>query len=86
MLATLLSTISVMIAVFALRDSQEAHKRAVQALHQRGWRENTHTAPAKTPTGRRPLVLPPLPCGKPNLLIESYRTRMVETGVGHGNN
>lgn len=86
MLATVVSAISVMIAVFALKDSQEARNCAVQALHQRGWRENAHAAPAKTPTGRRPLVLPPLPCGKPNLLIESYRTRVVEMGVGHGNN
>jgi len=79
-----ITAISIIISLLALKES---HQTRAILLQVRGYRENqVHAAAPKTPTGRRPLVLPPLPCGKPNLLIESYRTRMVETGVGHGRN
>lgn len=79
-----ITSISIIISLLALKES---HQTRAILLQVRGYRENqVHAASPKTPAGRRPLVLPPLPCGKPNLLIESYRTRVVEMGVGHGNN
>lgn len=78
-----ITSISIIISLLALKES---HQTRALLLNVRGYREAQARPVPKTPTGRRPLVLPPLPCGKPNLLIENYRTRVVEMGVGHGNN
>lgn len=81
MFASVASTIAVILALLAYKEVFVV--RANLIMHQRGWRENAHAAP-KTPTGRLPLVLPPLPgSAKPTLLMEQYRTR---AEVGHGNN
>lgn len=86
MFITIITAISIIISLLALKESHQTRAVLMQVRGIRENQSNVNAAPAKTPTGRRPLVLPPLPCGKPNLLIESYRTRVVEMGVGHGNN